>query len=1223
MDTRVLKLGRPRSTRSTTRSTLMYASPLGNAIAKSIFGSHCKTGPIKCGLDPMTFSKSHWCDVCRKKCLSESRGLRCRSCDYDVCKACAPPHKWKAMIFEVMIPAVSGSIRQITVTNSSLFGSRPVVLQKFQQKDSDKFVDSLRFDGEFVFLNHVPSASYPFRIGQDVQCSDGVGIVRRVTAHDICVKFTGNDGMVFFRWFERVRIPMELTLRFHHEKELKNYYFAVSVDGKDSSNLSEKEFDDINTFKLSCGSLNINEGDPVFVYAKPIKWKIESNIDYEWACIKKLYPVSDSHLDDVANLQNSSYDISDKVFHFLSWLRQRETQIKDNNGILERFGLRMTQSDEWMPLIAAHPQLFALSAYRRELLVERLITELNLLSIGMVHRIMKQRKNKKSMLEYLVENRKVRRLYDHYRVSTSGFKVNYRSTLLDRTWMKFHRNTKMHSPFDQTEYFVNGIGYPIDTTICVEGLPHQICRNAVLFGTRDICIELPISRSIVIERTISAIPSVKRKAPEHDVSRFQSITASQKSQRMMLSVIKHKGHEGSRHPNGLLRSGTSKYYQKKGSWHEDKEDWIVLQELTADMVPTSIGIRNRDLKEIKIFGSADNASFEEWVHIDGILRTSDRMQYFDLDPATVYIAWSRGFQYFRLCPMDCYSYYKMIFYEFCIRGVSVHRQRPTKTSANFIEALNIDENDEISLCPPESDYIFGIGREVEIKANDRWLEGVVSRELKSKICIQYHEGCTISYRWIHREETQTKLRLFIEDRKQISEHTFAAAVGKGNGVPVFFDEFTFGRCSDFTIPINKLVSSSIAPDAIYLYAKTPRRKFNCRKKCGLKKYSTCSAGWQRHSCDVCRSSIPRGTTILRCGDCNYDVCNNCAPIGKEKDMGFELIKKIKCNGRNVNTFGIDGAVDVDHHFAVKSPIACTPFGCRFEIFATSDIVIGKTGSIEVFSDVTSMESNQQNNKTNDAIPIYGKSIGNCSFSSSGASIFLISGGNVVNEGSLKCTSSRSGTIYISIDGAFHNKGIIYGGDGGSVQIRCAEYKNDGQITPEPKVMRKHMKLNSKGVGLLISQSHHKLIKLEVSSHRGHFVQKYGSYHPNHLLENGTKYYYSSKDNGPPDEDWMIFRTLSREPVFPTSIGIRNYEHDSGLKVVKIQGSADGWIFVDWIQINDISKKDNELQTFTVDPRSGYFAWERAFTYFKLLITENHGARCNQFYEFKINGMDGK
>ena len=199
---------------------------IGNAIAKSIFGSHCKTGPIKCGLDPMIIPKGHRCDVCRKRFLSESRRLRCRSCDYDVCRACAPPHKWKAMIFEVMIPAVSGSIRQITVTNSSLLGSRPVVLQKFQQKDCDKFVDALRFDGEFVFLNHVPSASYPFRIGQVVQCSDDVGIVTRVRAHDICLKFTGKDGMVFFRWFERVRIPMELTLRFHHEKELKNFYFA-------------------------------------------------------------------------------------------------------------------------------------------------------------------------------------------------------------------------------------------------------------------------------------------------------------------------------------------------------------------------------------------------------------------------------------------------------------------------------------------------------------------------------------------------------------------------------------------------------------------------------------------------------------------------------------------------------------------------------------------------------------------------------------------------------------------------------------------------------------------------------------------------------------------------------------------------------------------------------------------------------------------------------------
>ena len=99
---------------------------------------------------------------------------------------------------------------------------------------------------------------------------------------------------------------------------------------------------------------------------------------------------------------------------------------------------------------------------------------------------------------------------------------------------------------------------------------------------------------------------------------------------------------------------------------------------------------------------------------------------------------------------------------------------------------------------------------------------------------------------------------------------------------------------------------------------------------------------------------------------------------------------------------------------------------------------------------------------------------------------------------------------------------------------------------------------------------------------------------------------------------MIFQTLSNKPAFPTSIRIRNYAGSMGLKTVKIEGSTDGRRFSEWIQIENISNKSQDLQTFVVDPVSGCYAWDKGFVHFKLSVVENQGGSENIFYEFRIN-----
>ena len=148
-----------------------------------------------------------------------------------------------------------------------------------------------------------------------------------------------------------------------------------------------------------------------------------------------------------------------------------------------------------------------------------------------------------------------------------------------------------------------------------------------------------------------------------------------------------------------------------------------------------------------------------------------------------------------------------------------------------------------------------------------------------------------------------------------------------------------------------------------------------------------------------------------------------------------------------------------------------------------------------------------------------------------------------------------------------------------------------------------------------------LVKLEVVKHRGH----YENYHIENLLVEGGNSHYTSYEQGPPEEDWFIFRMESMQRFIPKRIVILNAGGDTAVKKIAISGSSDyhGGHFTDWIQFDDISRRDRNysLSNLPVDEASAYSAWLQGFKYFKINILENYGDRNeNYIFEFRIYGI---
>ena len=195
------------------------------------------------------------------------------------------------------------------------------------------------------------------------------------------------------------------------------------------------------------------------------------------------------------SLQNDN-DSKSMVNHLVTTLRQTNSGIFDGMDFLHSFGLNLDVRSMWMPFIVNHPLLLEITSYRSKLVIERLIVELNLLNFELIHRILKERKGEKPLLEWLVEDRRVFRLLQHYRVMTSKFKMENCSTLLNCSWLTAHKNTKMDNAvgvksddtlcFDKIEYRINGILVPF-SKMTFDGRAEIVSvKNAELFGDKAV-----------------------------------------------------------------------------------------------------------------------------------------------------------------------------------------------------------------------------------------------------------------------------------------------------------------------------------------------------------------------------------------------------------------------------------------------------------------------------------------------------------------------------------------------------------------------------------------------------------------------------------------------------------------------------------------------------------------------------------------------------------------
>lgn len=970
--------------------------------------------------------------------------------------------------------------------------------------------------------------------------------------------------MIHFRWIERSQIPMQLLLTFRYRGELSQFYFAVTVGRRDTEHVSKEQkysFSEIEKFEISCKSLRLGTADTICVYAKPKKG------ENSWIYIGDANQHANADANQLVK-PRSLLPINERSHRMLCWMRAYANKIQDKGGVLVRFGLQREQCSEWIPKILDHPLLFAITAHRSRLCIERLVVDLELVSTEMVFHIIGKWWDGKEMLLWLVENRKVKLLYDHYRAFSSGWKSDFRSHLLKRTWMKFERNVQMNdidefkgaddSILNKTVYLLGDDVYPIDTqmtSICVEGIPHQRCCNVDLFGDHDIHLDSHAAQTV--KGQVKPISSVVIVAPENHATWFQRTIEVDKIQALQLAVSKHRGHYGSRHPDNLLQRGRETWYDndEKGPV---TEDWIVFKMLSVDAIPTGISILNGNgrsgLKRMKILGSVDNEVFEEWISIPHLVREQDSPQHFELDSMTVHFAWNRGFRFFRLCSMDNFGSNYLLFYEFTMYGICSdaeqreHEEEETAKFQDFVEALNIDENSNISVAViPDTDLK---ATKFEIKVDEKWVEGVVSRETAEKVCVKWNNADIIYYRWIPRDQIPMNIRFKMEHQNQISQHIFSVSAGTDGAAALFPQsiEFMFDVNEDFIIPLSRVIACCTRPDTVSIYAKPNKGKHD-----------------------------------------------------------FDLIKRIQCDQQAYSRFNTRDSFRIDKEMRIDVNDKC-------EVITKSDITITKTGSINM------MHGAIINSNKNSAILNYGKYIGD--IKERGGMIFFISGGDMMNEGTISCTASEdasdegAGTVYIDVDGVFENKGIIDCGQNGVVHIRCSEFKNDGQIIPIPKVTYKD-NTDRMGIKQLTSNDTPKRVTLEVSSHRGH----YGSKHPKKLLIEGAGDHYDSDGKGPPAEDWIVFCFESNKLIFPTSIVLRNYKGSYGLKTIKIEASSDGIRFDEWVDIKNVSNDHHELQAFTVDTLTGYFAWERAFRFFKVNVIENHGASYNMFYEFGINGID--
>ena len=869
--------------------------------------------------------------------------------------------------------------------------------QKTNREQND-FISALAVDQYgFVFVDDTLSEAYPFMIGQKVQYNGLVGNICRMTTDEICVK-TRSDGMIEFGWIERLAAPKKITSVFEHQEDLDDYEFTATVNQRDISvDFSTKKkhsFSEMNQFMIPLREMLIENSDvfPIDIYAKP------KNSKSQWNRIKSIdYSFTTS--DVVDHLENPALD------DLLMTLKERKMEIK-NSALITSLPLNI-----WSNL-TKHPDLFEETAYRRKFVIERLIVEICHLKPDCVRWILDQNKGDKPLLQWLVEDRKVYRLFPHYQATMSGFKVCYKSVLLNRFWLKFERCTKMTEIFNVdssedsvvagTEYDLNGMVYPLENTPVFAEMPHQMMRNEKLFGRMgDFAISVEGDQDIT-----ASVFALVDEASGFDVeSWFGSVTKKGKEQPIKLQIESHREHweEGKRSPQNLLEKGTESYYHSQNKRGPASEDWIVFKvKQEVCVVPTKLVIRNstkkidkdRAIKTISISGSADNKHFKKWCKIENIANRKDNLQNFIVDPVSAHFAFMRGFRYYRIDMVENYGDKNYnIFYEFGIHGVYMD-----VLTTDFVQNVNIDQNGVIS-------WSVGDGATVFVPRDSARIQGRVCQTTKDQFCIEFRSDNMIEREWCDKE------KIHIEGGHQISEYIFAAGAGskEDEDNAMGLTEFTFDDVNGFEIPSRVLVARSSSPDAVHIYAK------------------------------------PRAEAV---------------DFHRIKTMQYEF----------ESYFFSRYFVDQKEIFVINKTIKVDPFtesqqrgGC-FQLMTSSKVMISSEGGINADQCGLKMNAKHLNRSTlkfgeyigrqddGDDVHSVSKTVG-----SGGGVICLIADDCVVNEGSIACRGTETshfsgGSVHIITDELFRNGGHIDAGQGGCINIRCSRFVNEGHITPIPNVV---------------------------------------------------------------------------------------------------------------------------------------------------------------------------
>ena len=252
--------------------------------------------------------------------------------------------------------------------------------------------------------------------------------VHRITAYGICIKISGSySRLSSYRWIYKKDYSMKLTLDFSSQRNVGNYEFAVKRGQKDQSKKisakQKRKFSNIEELQIPCSALLKGVAGASFlgVYVQR-----RSDTQCTWGRLKVIkYPV------DIKNrlkltVSGDPRDIS--PHNMMDILQKTDHEIMKKRRFLKYFGLDSGLNEQWATQIASNPLLFSLCRYRCRLVVERLIVELQLFSIEWVQSILEQKYERttgKKMLCYLVENGKISRLHDQYRVYQSQFSITY------------------------------------------------------------------------------------------------------------------------------------------------------------------------------------------------------------------------------------------------------------------------------------------------------------------------------------------------------------------------------------------------------------------------------------------------------------------------------------------------------------------------------------------------------------------------------------------------------------------------------------------------------------------------------------------------------------------------------------------------------------------------------------------------------------------------------